>query len=142
MLVMDTDTLSLLERANAEALPLQIRLEPVPLDEIFTTVVTYEEQMRGWLARAAQANTTEKLLVAYSRLILHLETFRNLAVLPFDAEAAAQFARLRKAGVRIGTMDLRIASIALSHDALVITRNLSDFSKVPGLRCEDWSVSL
>ena len=140
ILVMDTDTVSLLERANAEALPLQMRLERVLESEVFTTVVTYEEQMRGWLSRVAQADTTEKLVIAYSRLIVHLETFRNLSVLPFDAESASQFAQLRKSGVRIGTMDLRIASIALTHDALIITRNLSDFNKVPGLRCEDWSV--
>ena len=37
-------------------------------------------------------------------------------------------------------MDLKIASIAIANDALLLTRNLSDFSKIPGLRVEDWSL--
>lgn len=57
---------------------------------------------------------------------------------PWDAEAASRFKQLRKAGVRIGTMDLKIACIALEHDALLLTRNAVDFSKVPGLRFENW----
>jgi tRNA(fMet)-specific endonuclease VapC len=56
----------------------------------------------------------------------------------FDERAAAEFARLRKAKVRIGSMDLKIASNAPVHDALLLSANLRDFEKVPGLRVEDW----
>jgi len=45
---------------------------------------------------------------------------------------------LRQQKIRIGTMDLKIASIALVNDALLITANIRDFSLVPGLRCENW----
>ena len=40
--------------------------------------------------------------------------------------------------VRIGAMDIKIASIALANDAILLTRNLNDFQKVPGLRVADW----
>ena len=53
--------------------------------------------------------------------------------------AIMEFDRQRDRGVRIGTMDLRIASIALTHDAVLVTRKLVDFLKVPGLRVEDWT---
>ena len=97
-------------------------------------------KMRGWLARAAQANTVEKMLTAYARLQTHIETFKDIPVLPFDTKAAVEFERLRQARVRIGTMDLKIAAIALANDATLLTRNLSDFSKVPDLRTADWTV--
>ena len=40
--------------------------------------------------------------------------------------------------IRIGTMDLKIASIALIKDALLLTANLREYSQVPDLRCENW----
>ena len=140
MYVLDTDDLSLLERGNAESLTLQMRLEQVPHKSIATTIVNYEEQMRGWLARAAQANTPEQMLTAYARLQGHIETFAGIPILPFSAKAAFEFARLRQAGVCIGMMDMKIAAIAIAHNATVLTRNVSDFGKVPGLSVEDWSV--
>jgi len=52
-------------------------------------------------------------------------------VLSFDSEAAATFVRLRQSGVRVGTMDLRIGSIALVRGFTVLTRNTVDFVRIP-----------
>ncbi len=65
-------------------------------------------------------------------------SFAAWKVLPWTQETAEIFVRLRAGGVRIGSMDLKIASVALSRNATVLTRNLRHFQKVPGLRAEDW----
>ena len=96
--------------------------------------------MRGWLERAARADNRERLLFAYSRLLIHIETFSGIPLLPFEEKAADEFARLQKAKLGVGTMDLKIAAIALANAATVLTRNTSHFGKVPGLSVEDWSL--
>ena len=96
--------------------------------------------MRGWLAYSAQANTIKKMLIAYEKIQTHLQTFRDLTVLPFDKEAATRFELLRQARVRIGSMDLKIAAVCLANNATLLTRNSKDFGQVPGLKFEDWSV--
>jgi tRNA(fMet)-specific endonuclease VapC len=68
-----------------------------------------------------------------------LKDFTTMQVLPFDDAAGSRFETLRQQRVRIGTMDLRIASIALERGHTVLTRNLVDFEKVPGLAAEDWT---
>jgi tRNA(fMet)-specific endonuclease VapC len=59
-------------------------------------------------------------------------------IIAFDEPCADQFEKLRAAKIRIGTMDLKIAATALVHDALLLSANLRDFERVPGLRVEDW----
>ena len=140
MYVLDTDLLSLLERSNVESISLQMRLDQIPAEQISTTIVTYEEQMRGWLARAAQADTADRLVTSYARLLKHIDTFRDIPILPFNDQAGAIYAQLRKAGIRIGAMDLKIAAIALANNATVLTRNLTDFNRIPELKAEDWSI--
>jgi tRNA(fMet)-specific endonuclease VapC len=61
-----------------------------------------------------------------------------MEVVDFDEAAAVRFQALKKSKVRVGTMDLRIAAIALVHDATVVTGNLSDFRRVPGLKVLHW----
>ena len=139
MYVLDTDHLSLLEWNNANALTLQIRLDAIPPEQITTTVVNYEEQMRGWLERAARAKTRDQMISAYSRLELHIKSFGDIPLLPFDAKAADAFEQIMKANTQVGTMDLRIAAIAIANNAVVLTRNTRHFGKVPGLLVEDWS---
>ena len=139
MYLLDTDHVSLLERDNADSRTLQTRLALVPAEEVATTIVTYEEQMRGWLARAAQANSTEKIVAAYTHLETHIRTFQHIPIVSFNARAGAVFERLRRAGARIGTMDLKIAAIAMTNDATLLSRNLTDFGKLAGLLVEDWS---
>jgi len=141
MVVLDTDHLTLLERReSAGSQVLQVRLDRLDTGSRATTIVTYEEQTRGWMAYMARAKSVVRESEAYSRLKTHLHSFRHIHVLDFDERAGAEYQRLRRAHVRIGTMDLKIAAIVLTHDATLLSKNLSDFGKVPGLKVADWTV--
>ena len=139
MIILDTDCVSLLERDNSAAQILRGRLAGISPLEVATTIITFEEQMRGWLAYLAKARIIEQQIVAYERLNRFLNNYRLIPVLPFDAGSAFEFSRLRSLKIRVGSMDLKIASIALANNALLITRNLSDFEQIPQLRVEDWT---
>lgn len=137
MWLLDTDHLSILERGGSTALTLQLRLGQVQAKQLGTTIINYEEQMRGWMSRVAQAKTPQKLVEAYARLQQHVEAFRDTQIAAYDEQATHEFERLRQ--LRIGTKDKRIAAICLARGDTLLTRNLKDFNKVPGLRAEDWS---
>ena len=68
--------------------------------------------------------------------------FAPFESLPFDDEAAEWYgtirAQLRRDGAPIGGNDLLIAAIARAKDATLVTRNQSEFRRVPGLRVEVW----
>ncbi len=140
MYVLDTDHVTTLQlEAGANYERLRARLAEIPVGELVSTVVSYEEQTRGWLSYIAQARTVVHLVESYRRLALHLENWRRTPALPFDARAAAQYQRLLRSRLRVGTMDLRIAAIVLATGSTLLTRNLRDFRQVPDLRAEDWT---
>jgi tRNA(fMet)-specific endonuclease VapC len=139
MLIFDTDHMTLLEWAEgAEFNRLHERLANSS-QETATTIISYEEQARGWLAYVTRARNVSQQISAYRKLNRHLDTYRKIRVLEFDERAATEFQRLRKLGVRVGTMDLKIAAIALIHGAKLLSRNLVDFCKIPNLDVEDWT---
>lgn len=141
LILLDTDTLSLLQKRHAR---LRARLaaheKHAPDDEVCTTVISLQEQMQGRLAALNRPTTPDRLLTRYAELIETLESFSTLHVLPFDAAALARYDDLRAQRLCLGTMDLRIASIVLANGGRLITRNLRDFNRVPGLVAEDWTV--
>ena len=137
MLVLDTNHLKEL----AYPTPLGERLRSRLLQAaapVFTTVITLEEELRGVLARANRTLESDERILAYQKLIERVNFFARWDILPLDTESDTAFTRFRSQGVRIGTMDLRIASIALVHDATLLTRNTVDFAQVPGLKFENW----
>ena len=77
---------------------------------------------------------------AYDGLKDAVGYFNVSNVLGFSSEAQATFINLRKT-TRIGSQDLKIASIVLFHNGILVTRNRRDFERVPGLQIEDWSSS-
>jgi tRNA(fMet)-specific endonuclease VapC len=138
--ILDSDLLSILQRqSEPECGRLEYRLSQVPAEEVFTTIITFQEQMRGWLAVLHKARTDKLLLLAYSELQSMLGDFCQLNILPFETAAQSAFKRLRRQKIRIGTMDLRIAAVALATQATLLSRNLRDFQRVPGLNVEDWT---
>ena len=76
----------------------------------------------------------------YRLLRITLEKLQAFQILDFTVAAYEQFQDLRQQKIRVGTQDLRIASIALCLGATVVTRNQHDFERVPNLRLEDWTV--
>lgn len=60
-------------------------------------------------------------------------------LLDFSEQAVDRFEELKGQRLRISTMDLKIAAIVLTEGATLLSRNLRDFGKVPGLQVEDWT---
>jgi tRNA(fMet)-specific endonuclease VapC len=101
-------------------------------EEIVITTVTLAELWFG-------AQKSVRRAAVRREVDAFLEPFE---VLPFDREVADSYSRVRfdleRTGRPIGERDLLIASIALSRNLTVVTHNLREFARVPGLKAEDW----
>lgn len=137
MVVLDTNHITVLGYATSGSAALLQRLDESK-EEAVTTVITLEEQMRGWLAAIHKLKDVRNQIPAYDRLRIRTEFLAKWVLLPWDEDAANRFIQFRKAGVRIATMDLKIACITMAHDAMLLTRNTVDFQKVPGLKFANW----
>ncbi|MSU77971.1 MAG: type II toxin-antitoxin system VapC family toxin [Gemmataceae bacterium] len=139
MILLDTDHLTQMKyTASPRFQALLARIRASPDQDIGTTIVSVEEQWRGWFAVVARHRNVRRQVKAYEELVELHAFLSDWSIMPFDDRAADQFEQLRADGVRIGTIDLKIASIAQAHNALVLTANLQDFQQVPGLRVENW----
>jgi len=138
MLVLDTDHLTEYQRGtSAEARRLKERLDRAT-EPFATTIVTVEEIMRGWMAAIHRVQDPRRQINAYAKLQQLFRFFATWKVQEWNETAVDEYDSLKRAKIRIGTMDLKIASITLASDATLLTRNRNDFSRVPGLRFEDW----
>src|SRR5438874_288080 len=127
MIVLDTDHLSELRNPHNQRYALLTRrLQESSEDTAATTIVSIEEQMRGWLAIIHRIQDVHKQIPKYRDLtdLLHFASYWR--ILPFDSVAADLFLELRQQRVRIGSMDLKIAAITIAEGALLLSRNLRD----------------
>jgi tRNA(fMet)-specific endonuclease VapC len=143
VIILDTTHLSQLQiRGSSDAETIQARLSRLPRAESWITVISPYEQLRAALGLINSARSIDEQVVRFALLgdlLDHYATQWTGRVLPFD-EAAAEIFRGFPAKLirRIGSRDARIASIALAHDATLVTANLADFQEVPGLAVVDW----
>jgi tRNA(fMet)-specific endonuclease VapC len=98
------------------------------------------EQVLGAHNFLNQAKNSAGLIRGYALMERLPRDYLTFAFLSFDAASVACLDRLLAQNLQIGTMDLRLASIALSRNLKVLTRNRSDFGRVPGLIIEDRTV--
>src|SRR5262249_25412063 len=134
MYVFDTDRVGILQRVSgADYAKLSERISRRPQSDFYVAIVSFHEQILGWTAYIAKARQTEGAVRGYLRLNTILKDFANAQVLRFDDSAARIFDDLRRLRIRVGTMDMRIASIALANDITVLTRIIVDFERIPNL---------
>lgn len=133
--ILDTDHLSLYGR-NHPTIVAKLKATQAQLK---TTAISVEEQLRGRLAQVAEAKDEARRAIAYQWLTATLTLLSEFKVLQYDEKAQAVDRALKGQRLRVGTQDLRIASIVLVNNGILLTRNLRDFEKVPGLAIQDWS---
>ncbi|GAB1385140.1 hypothetical protein MASR1M59_02880 [Melaminivora sp.] len=131
MLVLDSNTISYYFRGDAQVVP---RLQALrPRDVGVPAIVEYE--LRYGLARLPPAQAAPRM-AALAQLL------QPMQCLAFDADCARHAAQLRAAleelGTPIGPHDVLIAATALRYQATLVTRNVREFARVPGLQWVDW----
>lgn len=141
MFILDTDHLSIIDRRQPPFFDnILARQHRVASSDDFVTLVSIHEQMMGANAFLSRSLSAAKVVRGYQMMEAALVQFERYNILPFDEPTALKLEQLRQQKVRFGTMDLRIASIALSHDFTVVTRNTVDYEKVPDLKVADWTL--
>jgi tRNA(fMet)-specific endonuclease VapC len=134
--VFDTDHLSLYGR-NHPVLIDRLQNHSIVL---ITTGINIEEQLRGRLAQIAEAKSGAVLCNAYRWLSETVKMLSVFEVLQFTEAAQAIYQDLKSQRIRIGTQDLRIASIVLAHGGILLSRNARDFDQIPNLTIENWTI--
>lgn len=132
MYLFDTDTLSNL-LAKRPSTRLLRRLEEVPAEQQFTSTITVGELLYG-VFKSPRAD--------YFREKLQQRVWPRVRVMPFDRKAAEVYgwlrAELERAGQPLPDADLMIAAIGLARKLVLVTGNVKHFSRVPGLKVENW----
>jgi len=128
------DTNTCIKYLNGKSENVRQRLEALQPQDIVLCSVVKAELFYGAMKSATPQKNQAKLQPFVSRFVS----------LPFDDEAAAEYGRIRaqleKQGTPIGPNDLFIAAIGLANDVTVVTRNTREFSRVAGLKLEDWEI--
>jgi tRNA(fMet)-specific endonuclease VapC len=129
------DTNACIQILNSPNSPVTQKTLSIPSREIYICTVVYSELYYG-----AYKSTN------VNRNLTHLENlFAEFADLPLDRQAAKIAgnirARLNALGTPIGANDLLIAAIALANDLTLVTHNTREFSRINGLKYEDWEYS-
>jgi tRNA(fMet)-specific endonuclease VapC len=129
MFVLDTNTLVFFFKGVGRVTD---RLLATPPSEILLPAVVLYELEVGALQSTSPKKRREQLQ----------DLLELVAVVPFGATEALAAARLRceleRGGRAIGPLDTLIAATALAQSATLVTHNIKEFSRVKGLKVEDW----
>jgi tRNA(fMet)-specific endonuclease VapC len=134
--LLDTDMLTLFQHGHPKV---SARCASAPPGSLAITIISVEEQFLGCYTRARQAKRDDEIASAYDRMTEFASFIRQLPIVSFTADAIQRYRQLKALKLNVGKKDLSIAAIGRELSATVVTANVSDFGRVPGLAIEDWS---
>jgi tRNA(fMet)-specific endonuclease VapC len=137
--ILDTDHISLFMGRKSVVRPRVLQILP----ECSITVISVHEVFNGWVSQINRSDNESFKTSAYNQLHEVAQFFKKIEILDYDSKASAVYSQLIRGTPKLGhrrmDKDVRIAAIALSINATVITRNRKDFEIIPGLKIENWS---
>jgi tRNA(fMet)-specific endonuclease VapC len=138
--ILDTDSASLFLAGN-QKLIYRVTQE-VP--NVVTTIITVQELFNGWAGRVNDPAEANNLVRIYDKLWQMTEFLKTIEILTFSERANTYHQRLilehKSLSKKRLEKDMRIAAIPLSVGGTIITCNQKDFSQVPGIKIEDWTL--
>ncbi|AFZ51697.1 type II toxin-antitoxin system VapC family toxin [Dactylococcopsis salina] len=139
--LLDTDHLSIIQRkTGGDYANLSNRINQYPHSDFAVSIVTFHEQLLGAHTYISRARHPDQVVTGYAIMSRLARDFATLPLIAFDRAAMITFQGLQAQNIQLKTMDLRIASIAVSRGLILLTRNTQDFKKVPNLSIEDWTI--
>lgn len=134
--LLDTDMLTLFQHGHPKV---SARCALAPPGSLALSIMSVEEQFLGWYTRARQAKRDDEIASAYDRMTEFAGFIKQLPIVSFATKAIQEYRRLKALKLNVGKKDLCIVVIGRELGATIVTGNLSDFCRVPGLAIEDWS---
>jgi len=129
--MLDTDMCSYIIKEHPESV--RQRFQTLAMEQLCVSVVTYAELIYG-VERSSSKRINRPIIEDF---------VRHLDVMNWDTEAADQYgvirAELEAAGTPMGAMDLMIAAHAKSIKAVLVTKNQKHFTKIKGLKIDNWA---
>ena len=139
MFILDSDHLSILQyQEGVEFDRLTEMMGRHSPTDFYVTIISFHEQVNGWASFIKKDRSNSDVVRGYQKFELLISNFSRAQVLSFSLDAVEVFDDLRTQKVRVGTMDMRIASIAIANQMTLLTRNTVDFERVPSLSFQDW----
>jgi hypothetical protein len=94
--------------------------------------------LRGWLPKIIRFSDPEKQIPPYSKRTGLIELFSFWTILPFDLAATTTFRQFPSQKNRAGSMNFKIASLAVSLRCTLLTATTRDFANISELQIENW----
>ena len=138
--LLDTDHISLALRGNPNV---SDRLKSLPKSQWAVSVISIQEIFNGWIVSLNDPKYQDQQVELYTRLWQSNAFFQRAHILNFDVAANSIYQQLLQSNPNLGKRrlekDVKIAAVALAHQAILVTRNQKDFTLVPSLAIEDWN---
>lgn len=134
--LLDTDILSLYQDGHKEVRQQVADHRP---EELSTSIISIEEQLSSWYTLRRRVRGRDHLARVYERFAQNVRMLSRLQILSFSAAAIGHYEALHRSKLGVRKNDLRIAAIAIENSAIVVTRNRTDFERIPDVRIENWA---
>ena len=116
------------------------RLNAMRLEDVAVSIITVEEVLTGWFTRIHRAKSRADIAYCYQQASVAVAALAQVRIIAYTEMAIVRYEMLKAMKLNVSGNDLRIAAIALEFDGIVVTQNVRDFERIPGLIIEDWTV--